>query len=64
MATPYDTIQRSGNLLADREKVARHVAEIEAGVVVVGLPLSMDGSTGPAAHPRRPRGGRCPPLPP
>ena len=49
MATPYCTIQRSGDVKADRARVAEIVAEAEAALVVVGLPLSMDGSEGPAA---------------
>lgn len=50
MATPYSVIHRSGDVGADRAKVAEIVAEVEAGLVVVGLPLSLDGSTGPAAR--------------
>ena len=50
MATPYSTIHRSGDVSADRAKVAEIVAEMEAGLVVVGLPLSLDGSEGPAAR--------------
>ena len=50
MATPYSTIQRSGDPTADRDRVAGLVTEIGAGLVVVGLPLSMDGSEGPAAR--------------
>jgi putative Holliday junction resolvase len=50
MATPYGTIQRSGDVVADRARVAEVVAEVEAALVVVGLPLSMDGSHGPAAR--------------
>lgn len=49
MATPYSVIMRSGDTRADRARVAEIVSEVEAGVVVVGLPLSMDGSEGPAA---------------
>jgi len=50
MATPYSTIERSGDLTADRARVAEIVAEVGAGLVVVGLPLSMDGSVGTAAR--------------
>lgn len=50
MATPYSTIHRSGDVGADRAKVAELVAEVGAGLVVVGLPLSLDGSEGPAAR--------------
>ena len=49
MATPYSVITRSGDARADRDRVAEIVSEVEAGLVVVGLPLSMDGSEGPAA---------------
>ena len=49
MATPYSTIERSGDAGADWARVAEVVAEVGAGLVVVGLPLSMDGSEGPAA---------------
>jgi putative Holliday junction resolvase len=50
MATPYSTIERSGDVSADRARVAEIVAEVGAGLVVVGLPLSMDGRKGPAAR--------------
>lgn len=49
MATPYSVIKRSGDARVDRARVAEIVSEVEAGLVVVGLPLSMDGSEGPAA---------------
>jgi putative Holliday junction resolvase len=49
MATPYSTIERSGDPTADRDRVAEVVVEVGAAVVVVGLPLSMDGTVGPAA---------------
>jgi len=53
MATPYSVITRSGDARADRAKVAEIVSEVDAGLVVVGLPLSMDGSDGPAARAAR-----------
>lgn len=49
MATPYSTIERSGDPVADRVRIADVVEEVGAGLVVVGLPLSMDGAVGPAA---------------
>lgn len=49
VATPYSTIERSGDLRADRARVADIVNEVGAAMVVVGLPLSMDGTVGPAA---------------
>ncbi|MGH9084613.1 MAG: Holliday junction resolvase RuvX [Acidimicrobiales bacterium] len=49
VATPYEVVPRSG----DRQRDHRHIADLaaEAGAVclVVGLPLSLDGSDGPAA---------------
>ena len=50
MATPYSVIERAGDVDADRARVAEIVEEVGAGLVVVGLPLSMDGRTGPAAR--------------
>jgi putative Holliday junction resolvase len=50
MATPYSTIERSGDVSADRARVADIVSEVGAGLVLVGLPLSMDGRKGPAAR--------------
>ena len=49
LATPYSVVQRSGDERADRERIAELVAEVGAEAVVVGLPLSLDGSAGPAA---------------
>lgn len=49
MAMPYGVIERSGDPRADRARVAELVAEVEAELVVVGLPLSLDGGIGPAA---------------
>jgi putative Holliday junction resolvase len=49
MATPYSVIERSGDAGADRARVAQVVDEVGAEHVVVGLPLSMDGTVGPAA---------------
>ena len=49
VATPLTVIKRSGSRHQDHQKIAELVQEYEAGVVVVGLPLSLDGGTGPAA---------------
>lgn len=49
MATPYSTIERSGDAAADQARVADIVDEVGAELVLVGLPLSMDGTVGPAA---------------
>lgn len=50
MATPWETLERSGDETADHRRLAAMVAEAEAECVVVGLPLSLDGSVGPAAE--------------
>lgn len=50
VATPYEVLRRSGDPSSDRRQIARIVQEVEAGIVVVGLPLSLDGSIGPAAR--------------
>lgn len=50
LATPYEVIERSGDRARDHRRVAALVDEIGADVVVVGLPLSLDGSIGPAAR--------------
>jgi putative Holliday junction resolvase len=49
VATPYDTVHRSGDAARDRAELLRLADEAEAEVVVVGLPLSLDGSDGAAA---------------
>jgi putative Holliday junction resolvase len=49
MAMPYEVVLRSGDRSRDHRRIAELVAEAEANRVVVGLPLSLDGSTGPAA---------------
>lgn len=49
LATPYEVVQRSGSHERDHSVIARLAEEAGAEVVVVGLPLSLDGSKGPAA---------------
>ena len=49
VASPYEVVQRSGDVARDRRRIKEIVDEVEAAVVVVGLPLSMDGSVGRAA---------------
>ncbi len=49
LALPYEVIQRSGRWDQDHAAIAAMVAETEAEVVVVGMPYSLDGSTGKAA---------------
>ncbi len=50
VASPITVIERSGSRNRDHQRISELVAEYEAGVVVVGLPLSLDGSAGPAAQ--------------
>lgn len=50
IASPLSVLQRSGSVRRDHEAIARLVAEEEADIVVVGLPLNMNGSAGPAAQ--------------
>jgi putative Holliday junction resolvase len=50
IATPLTVVQRSGNVATDHRRIAELVAEEEAERVVVGMPLSLDGSIGPAAR--------------
>ena len=50
VATPVATVARHGrDRAADHRRLAELVEEWEAAVVVVGLPLSLDGTRGPAA---------------
>lgn len=49
LATPYEVVARSGDRRRDHARIAELVAETEATIVVVGLPLSLDGSIGKAA---------------
>lgn len=50
LASPRGTVDRSGDRRRDHRRIAELAAEEEAGVVVVGLPRSLDGSHGPAAE--------------
>jgi putative Holliday junction resolvase len=50
VATPVDTVVRGRDHAADHSRIRALVAEWEAAIVVVGLPLSLDGSIGPAAR--------------
>jgi putative Holliday junction resolvase len=53
MAFPHSVIGRSGDDQADLAAIAGVVEESGAATVVVGLPLSLDGSDGPAARQAR-----------
>ena len=50
IASPLTVLQRSKSKRHDLHELARIAREEEAEVIVVGLPLNMDGSTGPAAR--------------
>jgi len=50
LASPYGVVERSGDRARDRQAVATIVAEVGAEIVVVGLPVSMRGTSGPAAQ--------------
>lgn len=49
VATPVEVVVRTGDRARDHRTIAGLVGEWEAERVVVGLPLSLDGSMGPAA---------------
>jgi putative Holliday junction resolvase len=49
LASPYEVLARTGDLARDRARLKAIVDEVEAVLVVVGLPLSMDGTVGRAA---------------
>jgi putative holliday junction resolvase len=50
LATPYEVVQRSGDRRRDHARLAELVEETGATIVVIGMPLSLDGSMGPAAR--------------
>jgi putative Holliday junction resolvase len=50
VASPHDVLRRSGDPAADRRAIVAVAVEVGAGVIVVGLPLSLSGKTGPAAR--------------
>jgi putative holliday junction resolvase len=49
LATPYEVILRSGDPARDHQRIIEIATEVGAERIVVGLPLSLDGSVGPAA---------------
>lgn len=49
IASPLVVLQRSGSVRRDHEAIRALVVEEEAEMLVVGLPLNMNGSSGPAA---------------
>jgi putative holliday junction resolvase len=52
LASPYGSLRR-GKLSANAAEIAAIARRHNAGGVVVGLPLSLDGSVGPAAQAAR-----------
>lgn len=50
VATPYEVVQRSGDRARDHRRIAELVAEAEAEIVVVGLPLHLDGRVSQSAR--------------
>ena len=50
VAIPHAVIDRSGDPAVDRRKILADAREAGASRVVVGLPLSLSGDTGPAAR--------------
>lgn len=50
IASPWGTIERSGDAARDRTAIVDAVREVEATLLVVGLPLSLSGAAGPAAR--------------
>jgi putative Holliday junction resolvase len=49
LATPYEVVTRSGDRARDHLAIAALAEETGAEALVVGLPLSLDGSVGAAA---------------
>ncbi len=49
IATPRTVIQRSGSKTRDHQVIKALIQDEEAVLLVVGLPLNMNGSYGPAA---------------
>lgn len=50
IASPLSVINRSSSRRHDHDAIRRIVVDEEAEAVVIGLPLSLDGSVGPAAQ--------------
>ena len=50
VASPFEVLRRSGDLVTDRQAIVEVARAEGASVIVVGLPLSLSGRTGPAAR--------------
>jgi putative Holliday junction resolvase len=49
LASPYEVVLRSGDEQRDHRRLLEIAQELEAELIVIGLPLSLDGSMGPTA---------------
>jgi putative Holliday junction resolvase len=50
LASPYEVLERSGERTRDHQRLAELATEVQAERIVVGLPVSLDGTLGPAAR--------------
>ena len=50
VASPHEVLRRSGDPAADRRAIVDTARRQDANVIVVGLPLSLSGGSGPAAR--------------
>lgn len=50
LASPVEVVQRSGDRVVDHRTLVALADELGVERIVVGLPLSLDGSIGPAAR--------------
>lgn len=50
LATPYEVVRRCGDRARDHARIAVLAQEAGAECLVVGLPLRLDGTVGPAAQ--------------
>ena len=49
LASPYEVVARCGDEQRDHRRLLEIAEEVEAERIVVGLPLSLDGTMGPTA---------------
>ena len=50
VATPLDVVERSGNVEKGHIAILKITAEWEVQKIIVGLPVSLDGTLGPSAQ--------------
>jgi putative Holliday junction resolvase len=50
LASPHEVVARSGDRRSDHRRLVALAEELGVERIVVGLPLSLDGSVGPAAQ--------------